>query len=90
MTSNKQTITVIYTDEIIKCEKCNYSENSNGKMLSLDKCKHKFHIKCILEYGYNNCHKCPICMIEIDDIRLKIATAFHNNSLPELIECLRN
>lgn len=83
-----QTLTVIYNDEISQCEYCNKQEASNGSIVSLDECKHTFHICCLIHHSSEHGIKCPICNTKINDMRLSIAVSFKRNSLQELISTL--
>lgn len=83
-----QSVTVVYTDDVLQCGICSESHQSNGKMIILDNCNHTFDLSCLIQYASYNKIKCPICGIAINDIRLSIAVAFQKNSLTELVKCL--
>lgn len=71
------------------CELCHTADHN--KMVSLDMCKHKYHICCLIDHIVDknlSSIRCPKCGISIIDIRLSIAVSFKRNNIQELIQSL--
>lgn len=70
-----QGLTVIYGDDILRCQTCHCVEESNGNLICLNQCKHTHHVRCLVEHARVNGMVCPDCDAKYEDVRMTIAVA---------------
>lgn len=88
MMSTNQLLNVIYDKDITRCQLCHCVQESNGSMLSMQTCKHTFHICCLIDYACVNYMQCPVCDMMFDDLRLSLAVAYKQRDTGSFLDIL--